>query len=179
MMPYMSEMETDRLRLIPLDFESIDPDEHEMIEQRLGLKLAGMILGERIDREIKAAMRTSLEDVIRNKTDDQWYLDWQSVLIVLKKDNIIVGGFCFQMCPDEGGKVQLGYMIRPEYQQNGYMTEALKRGIVWIFERPGVMSMVAETTKSNLPSQRVLIKMGMTVYKETEKSLWWRRGKCA
>ena len=171
-------METARLRLIPLNFDSIDPDEHEMIEQKLGLQLASMILGEQIDREIKAAMRTSLEDVIRNKREDQWYIDWQSVLIVLKEKNEIIGGFCFQMCPDENGKVQLGYMIRREYRNNGYMTEALKRGIQWVFERPGVTSIVADTTKSNLPSHRVLENVGMAVVKETERGLLWKLNKC-
>jgi ribosomal-protein-alanine N-acetyltransferase len=178
-MSNISEIKTDRLRLIPLNFDSIDPEEHQMIEQKLGLQLASMILGEQIDREIKAAMRTSLENVIRNKTENQWYLDWQSVLIVLKEENAIIGGFCFQMHPDEDGSVQIGYMIRPEYQKNGYMTEALKSGITWVFERSGVASLIAQTTRSNLPSHRVLEKAGMRVYKETERSLWWRLDKCA
>jgi len=171
-------METARLKLIPLNFDSIDPDEHEMIEQKLGLKLASMILGEQIDRKIKAAMRTSLEDVIRSKREDQWYIDWQSVLIVLKEKNEIIGGFCFQMCPDENGKVQLGYMIRRGYRNNGYMTEALNCGIQWVFERPGVTSIVADTTKSNLPSHRVLKNVGMAVVKETERGLLWKLDKC-
>jgi ribosomal-protein-alanine N-acetyltransferase len=82
------------------------------------------------------------------------------------------------MHPDKDGKVQIGYMIRPEYQKNGYMTEALRRGIAWVFERPEVMSLIAQTTKSNLPSHRVLEKTGMTVYKEAERSLWWRLDRC-
>ena len=176
-MSYPSEMKTDRLRLIPLDFDSIDPDEHQRIEQKLGLRLAHMILGEQIDREIKAAMRTSLENVIRDKKETQFYIDWQSVLIIVKEDNMIIGGFCFQMNPDEEGMVQIGYMIRPEYQKKGYMTEALTGCMAWIFERPGVKYLVAQTTKSNRPSHRVLLKAGMTVYKETERSLWWRRQK--
>jgi RimJ/RimL family protein N-acetyltransferase len=138
-----------------------------------------MILGEQIDREIKAAMRASLEDVIRNKKQYQWYADWQSVLIILKKENAIIGGFCFQRYPDEYGTVQIGYMIRPEYQREGYMTEALKRGISWIFERPDILALLADTTKSNLPSHRVLEKVGMVVYKETDNSLWWRIERCA
>lgn len=170
-------MKTDRLRLIPLNFDSIDPDEHQLIEQKLGLQLADMILGEQIDREIKTAMRTSLENVIRDKKETQWYLDWQSVLIVLKEENVIIGGFCFQMRPDEEGMVQIGYMIRPEHQRKGYMTEALKRGMVWVFKHPGVMFVVAQTTKSNAPSHRVLEKAGMMVYQQTERSLWWRRQK--
>jgi ribosomal-protein-alanine N-acetyltransferase len=178
-MPAIVPIETERLKLVLLDFESISPDDHQRIEQRLGLQLASMILGEQIDRDIKAAMRTSLENVIRDKKQDQWYSDWQSVLIILKKDNKIIGGFCFQRYPDEDGTVQIGYMIQPEYQRDGYMTEALKSGIAWIFERPDISAVLAETTKSNLPSQKVLKKIGMVLYKETLKSLWWKLKKCA
>jgi len=179
MMPNILLIETERLKLVPLDFESINPDDHQKIEQKLGLQLASMILGEQIDREIKAAMRTSLENVIRDKKQDQWYTDWQSVLIIVKEENTIIGGFCYQRYPDEEGTVQIGYMIQPEYQRNGYMTEALKRGIAWIFERHDISAVLAETTKSNLPSHKVLQKIGMVAYKETPKSLWWKLEKCA
>ncbi len=178
-MPNIVPIETERLKLVPLDMENISPDDHQKIEQRLGLQLASMILGEQIDREIKAAMRASLEDVIRSKKQDQWYADWQSVLIILKEENVIIGGFCFQRHPDEDGTVQIGYTIRPEYQIHGYMTEALKRGISWIFERPDITALLAETTKSNIASQMVLKHVGMTLYKETDNGLWWRREKCA
>lgn len=178
-MPDIVPIETERLKLVPLDFGSINPDDHQKIERKLGLQLASMILGEQIDREIKAAMRTSLENIIRDKKQDQWYADWQSVLIILKEENAIIGGFCFQSEPDENGMVQVGYMIRPEYQRNGYMTEALTRGVSWILQRPEVAAVIAETTKSNLPSHRVLEKVGMVVYEETAKSLWWKCEKCA
>lgn len=177
-MPILAILETERLKLIPLDFENIQPDDHEKIERRLGLQLASMILGEQIDREIKAAMRTSLENIIRNKREDQWFADWESVLIISKEENAIIGGFCMQRCPDGFGEVQIGYMIQPEYRNSGYMTEALKGGMSWVFQRPGVSALIAETTKSNLPSHRVLEKIGMKVYKETDRSLWWKIEKC-
>ncbi len=176
-MPNIFPIETERLKLVPLDMESISPDDHQKIEQRLGLQLASMILGEQIDREIKAAMRSSLEDVIRSKKQDQWYADWQSVLIVLKEKNVIIGGFCFQRHADEDGTVQIGYTIRPEYQRHGYMTEALREGIAWIFQRPEISAVLAETTKSNVPSHKVLQNVGMTVCKETNNGFWWRLGK--
>lgn len=178
MMPNIIPIETERLKLVPLDFESIGPDDHQHIEKKLGLQLASMILGEQIDREIKMAMRTSLENVIRDKQQDQWYADWQSVLVILKEKNDIIGGFCFQRHPDENGTVQIGYMITSEYQRKGYMTEALKRGISWIFERPDISAVLAETTKSNVPSHRVLAKVGMAVCEETPKGLWWKLEKC-
>jgi ribosomal-protein-alanine N-acetyltransferase len=177
-MPNIVPIKTERLKLVPLDMESISPDDHQKIEQRLGLQLASMILGEQIDREIKAAMRASLEDVIRSKKQEQWYADWQSVLIILKEENVIIGGFCFQRHPDEDGTVQIGYTIRPEYQRQGYMTEALKGGIAWIFQRRDISAVLAETTKSNVPSHKVLQNVGMTVYKKTDNSLWWRLEKC-
>jgi RimJ/RimL family protein N-acetyltransferase len=178
-MPSLQVIETERLKLVPLDFESMNPDDHPKKQQRHGLQLARMILGEQIDKEIKAAMRTSLENVIRDKKQDLWYADWQSVLIILKEENAIIGGFCFQRYPDKDGAVQIGYMIRPEYQRNGYITEALKRGISWIFERLDISSLLAQTTKSNLPSHRVLEKIGMAIYEETAKSFWWKIEKCA
>jgi len=177
-MPGIIPIETARLKLVPLDFGSIGPDDHHRIERKLGLQLASMILGEQIDREIKAAMRTSLENIIRDKRQDQWYADWQSVVIILKGENAIIGGFCVQNHPDGDGKVQVGYMVQPEYQGSGYMTEALKRGIAWIFERSDISAVIAETTKSNLPSQNVLKKVGMTIYEETAKSFWWKIEKC-
>ncbi len=178
-MPDIVPIETDRLKLVPLNFGSINPDDHQKIERKLGLQLASMILGEQIDREVKAAMRTSLENIIRDKKQDQWYADWQSVLIILKEENAIIGGFCFQSKPDEYGRVQVGYMIRPEYQRKGYMTEALTQGTSWIFRRPDVSAIIAETTKSNLPSHRVLEKVGMSVCRDTSSSLWWKLEKCA
>ena len=178
-MPNLITLETERLKLVPLDMDNMNPDDHQKIEQRLGLELASMILGEQIDREIKAAMRASLEDVIRSKKQDQWYADWQSVLIILKSENVIIGGFCFHRYPDEDGTVQIGYMIRPEYQRHVYMTEALKKGISWIFQRPDILTVLAETTKSNIASQKVLQHVGMTLHKETDNSLWWRLEKCA
>jgi RimJ/RimL family protein N-acetyltransferase len=178
-MPNIVPIETERLKLVPLDFDNITPDDHQRIEQKLGLQLASMILGEQIDRDIKAAMRTSLENVIRDKKQDQWYADWQSVLIILKKENAIIGGFCFQRYPDEDGTVQIGYMIQTEYQKDGYMTEALRRGIAWIFERSDIKAVLAETMKSNFPSQKVLKKLGMVLYRETPKSYWWKLERCA
>jgi RimJ/RimL family protein N-acetyltransferase len=178
-MPNIVPIETERLKLVPLDFGSMGPDDHHKIERKLGLQLASMILGEQIDREIKAAMRTSLENIIRDKRQDQWYADWQSVLIILKEENAIIGGFCFQNNPDKDGLVQVGYMISPEYERKGYMTEALKKGIAWIFERSDISAVIAETTKSNMSSRKVLGKTGMTVYEETAKSLWWKIKKCA
>jgi len=172
-MPNCLSIEAQRLQLVPLNFESNCSGSQQGIEKRMSLELAGMILNGQVDGEMKQAMRTSLENIIRDKKHDQWFIDWQSVLIILKKRNEIIGGFCFQRHPDENAAVQVGYMINSEYQGNGYMTEALQRGVLWIFERPDIKSVLAETSKSNIASQRVLQKAGMTAYAETPQKIWW------
>ena len=172
-MAYIPVIETARLKLIALDVEDTNPDNHGDVVQQLGSKLANIILGEKTDQEIKTSMRQSLETLIKDKKKGRWYEDWQSVLIVLKKTNTLIGGFCFQRNPEEYSACHIGYMIKPEYQNNGYMTEALREGIAWIFHDPDIAYLLAETSKSNLASQQVLKKIGMTVYRETAQSLLW------
>jgi [ribosomal protein S5]-alanine N-acetyltransferase len=166
-------LETPRLKLIPLNIESVSQDNREEVVKQLGLQLANMILGEQIDQQIQAAMRESLENIIRDKKNGRWYDDWESILVILKKTNAIIGGICYQKNPEDCNEVQIGYMIRPEHQNNGYITEALRAAIPWLFQNLDVACLVAETIKSNLPSRRVLEKMGMTIYKETANSLCW------
>jgi RimJ/RimL family protein N-acetyltransferase len=166
-------IETARLKLIPLDVENAKPDNHEEVVQQLGMQLANLILGEKTDQKIKTSMRQSLEALIKDKKKGQWYDDWESVLIILKNTNALIGGFCFQKNPEEYSACHIGYMIKPEYQNNGYMTEALREGITWIFQNPDISYLLAETSKSNLASQQVLKKIGMTVYRETAQSLMW------
>lgn len=50
------------------------------------------------------------------------------------------------------------------------MTETLKSIIKWAFKHDKFKSVVAETNKGNIASQRVLEKVGMEKYKEEEKT---------
>jgi RimJ/RimL family protein N-acetyltransferase len=54
------------------------------------------------------------------------------------------------------------------------MTEALKNLIHWMFLNPEVKFIIADTLKNNLPSHRVLQKIGMVKYMEDDECYWWR-----
>lgn len=43
----------------------------------------------------------------------------------------------------------------------------------WALKQPSVIKIVAETEKENVPSQRVLKKCNMKIYKEIEECYWW------
>ena len=168
----MFSLETEKLKLIPLNVHNLRYliEDRRKMERNLGVKITDTELEE----PVKKAMRTSLKKVIENKEDYLWYTNW---VIVLKKENRIIGGLCFKGIPDEKGKVEIGYGMQDEYRCKGYMTEAVKELINWAFSFNHVTEVIAETEKDNLPSYRVLEKTGMQKYQENEKMLWWRINK--
>ena len=168
----MFSLETEKLKLIPLNVHNLRYliEDRRKMERNLGVKINDTELEE---SEI-IALRTSLQKVIENKEDYLWYTNW---VIVLKKENRMIGGLCFKGCPDEKGRVEIGYGMQDKYRGKGYMTEAVKKLINWAFSFNNVTEVIAETEKDNLPSHRVLEKVGMQKYEENEKMFWWRISK--
>jgi [ribosomal protein S5]-alanine N-acetyltransferase len=64
--------------------------------------------------------------------------------------------------PPEDGTVELGYSALPEFQGQGYATEMVRALVDWAFSQPDVRQIVAETTEDNLPSMRLLRRLGFT-----------------
>ena len=59
-----------------------------------------------------------------------------------------------------GSSIEVGYAIHPRYQNQGYATEALSAGIRYFFEK-GFSEVYAGAFKTNLASQKVMVKAGM------------------
>lgn len=165
-------LETGKLKLISLDGQNLrwSIEDRQKMERNLGVKITNMELEE----PVKKAMRTSLKMVLENKKDYLWFTSWE---IVLKIENRIIGGLCFKDYPDEKGRVEIAYGMQDEYRCKGYMTEAVKELINWAFSFNNVTEVIAETEKDNLPSHRVLEKIGMEKYEEKEKMFWWKLNK--
>ena len=98
-------------------------------------------------------------------------------VIIHKEQNAIIGDISFKGAPSEQGLVEVGYGIAEEYRQNGYMSEALKAFMSWAFEQPNVKIVLAETDKTNLASQKTLIKNNFQPFAETDLNYWWRLDK--
>jgi len=163
------ELNTDRLRILPLElkqFKLLLTGMDEM-EKELGLICSGEVM----DEHTKKAMEGLYQDALKNNENYIWYTNWQ---IVLKSENISIGSACFMRCPNESGEVEVGYGINAKYQNNGYMTEALKSMCNWALNQPNVVCVIAETEKGNIPSHRTLQKTGMKMYKETDDGFWWK-----
>ncbi|MBU1862209.1 MAG: GNAT family N-acetyltransferase [Candidatus Omnitrophica bacterium] len=172
----MLEFETKRLRLIPLDLEQLKllNDDSKKFEEKLGLKETDTPPDEKDIQKLKEACRIWITKVSEDEGNYLWYTNWE---IVLKEENRRIGGFCFYGMPDVRGEVQIGYMIHPEYQGKGYLTEALRTFVKWAFSQPHVASIKTETPKYDIPLHRILEKVGMRIRGETGETIWWRRVK--
>lgn len=112
------------------------------------------------------AMRTRwLPDTLAYPDLHQWYTNW---LIVHTEDKLIIGTIGLGGYPNDHGETTIGYMIGEQYRGKGYATEALSGIISWAFAFSALQVIKADTTKSNLASQRVLVKAGF-VYTHTDE----------
>ena len=81
----------------------------------------------------------------------------------------------FKGYPDSRGEVEIGYGIAPAFRGRGYTTEAVRVMIEWAFDAPECIAVIAaEVDKANSASIRILEKVGMSIYRETNDNLYWR-----
>lgn len=67
----------------------------------------------------------------------------------------------------QGSEIEVGYVIHPEYKNQGFATDALSLAITELF-RLGFTAVKAAAFEENIPSMRVMEKNGMIRTGETE-----------
>ncbi|EEW2161033.1 GNAT family N-acetyltransferase [Escherichia coli] len=86
-----------------------------------------------------------------------------------KASGVIVGAACLQHLANvDGAPFEIGWRLIPEHNGKGYATEAAKAIIEDAAERLGATYLVAVADPENIPSQRVMQRLGMT-YKAIEQ----------
>lgn len=85
-----------------------------------------------------------------------WYTAWG---IYQNDSGDFVGDLCFKGLP-ANGQPEIGYGIQPEFEGQGYATEAVRAACQWAFSQPGITAVEAETAPDNAASQAVLRKVG-------------------
>lgn len=92
------------------------------------------------------------------------HVGWWSWYIVLKTNpegRVLIGVGGFKGAPDESNNVEVGYSILPEFQNQGYASEAVAGWTNWVAKQ-GVRSLTAETLPELVASIRVLEKNDFT-----------------
>jgi RimJ/RimL family protein N-acetyltransferase len=75
--------------------------------------------------------------------------------------------------PDETGAVSLGCAITEDARGQGYATEALTALLAWVRGQAGMTCVLADTTRSNLASQRLLERVGLRRIGEDGELLYY------
>jgi [ribosomal protein S5]-alanine N-acetyltransferase len=140
---------TSRLVLRPICAEDL-PFETEMYSSHETMKYLGQPM--------------SLESIRKmvEKKLDTWKLHGIGTgLVCLKDEEVPVGNFCIipTQLPGETGH-EIGYMIHPDHQRKGYASEASEAVLKFALTILKTSRIIADPHPDNVPSNRILEKLG-------------------
>ena len=81
--------------------------------------------------------------------------------IVLKSNNKVIGSIDAAKIDEVNETVEIGYVENEKYHNNGYMSEAFKGVIDYLFNKVGVKKVLARYQIENLASRKVMDKCGL------------------
>lgn len=129
-----------------------------------------------VTRNISPELKEALEDTILPAVADKSknYL-FSTLWAVISKDlNQMVAAICFKGEPNHLGEIEIGYGTYDLFQGKGYMTQAVAAIIPWAARQSSVVSITAETEKSNQASIVVLVKNQFTRVNEMGSKFYWK-----
>jgi len=105
--------------------------------------------------------REPMKYALRQLTDpaEQGWSFWYLINETEARRDVL--GICgFKGRPDASGSVEIGYSVLPQYQNQGFATEAVDRLVTWAFSHQSVIEVCAETLPHLQQSIRVMKKNG-------------------
>lgn len=114
-----------------------------------------------------------VESYIENLANQPDILGWGVWLVIDISTGQIIGDMGFKGKPDKAGAVEIGYGIIPSKQNKGYATEGLQCLLEWASLSRRVKEVTAECHMDNIPSVRVLCKVGMEVSCHKKDMIYW------
>lgn len=114
-------------------------------------------------KDVEEAIEFWLNNTAAHPDRFEWFTNWE---IILRDENIAVGGIGFAGLPDEEGKTVVGYGLDIRFHGRGIATEALSAIIPWGHNNPNLKKIIADTPLRHIASHRVLQKNN---FKETHR----------
>ena len=161
-------LESKRLLLIPVNIEIIDTllVSDDLFYQKYGYKNDG---GEYLNPS-PDYLHNIKNRLLEHPEEYPVAVDY---LIIVKDIMTVIGTIYFKYLP-ENGESEIGYGMSPQYEGNGYMSEALS--VMLNFGRDnGVYTVIADTTIDNTKSQNVLKRNGFVQYKNENNMLYFKK----
>jgi RimJ/RimL family protein N-acetyltransferase len=158
MSAHASPIETRRLRLIAIGLDHLDTELHapEKLAGMLGASVPASWPPGLYDRDAMQFFHGRLTE--GGEAAAGWY-GWYAIA---RPATLVACGGYFGP-PTEDGLVEIGYSVAPEFRRQGFATEMIEALLRRALERPGVKTIVAETSADNIGSRRALEKCGFHV----------------
>jgi ribosomal-protein-alanine N-acetyltransferase len=82
---------------------------------------------------------------------------------ILKSTNLPIGivDYDVQLQHENGGIIEIGYFIKPEYWGQGFGLEMAKSLIDYVYVNTNVHKVIASCNSSNMKSENIMKKLGM------------------
>lgn len=163
-------IETERLIIKPLTYGQLKKyiKCDNSLEEELKLNQTSRTISDELRDELENTILPNLADKTKN------YLYFTLWTAILKVDNKMIGDICIVGEPNAEGEIEIGYGTYDEFQNKGYMTEAVNGMIEWSKTQQIVKSIIASTDKTNAASFKVLEKNNFIKIGETETLLSWK-----
>lgn len=165
-------VETPRLLLYPLDYTLLKKFASSSFALETALQLTHHprhvteLLEEIIEEELLALVKS-------NVAHYHYYTLW---IIIRKEDWTIVGNINCKGKPTVLGEVEIGYETADEFQNQGYMTEAVKGFSHWLLTtQKAVRTIFSVTNDSNEPSMAVMRKNNFSSSIKANNTIRWEK----
>lgn len=94
--------------------------------------------------------------------------------MIVKKDNMsVIGDIGFHGQPNEKGEVEVGYGLVEHERGKGYGFESLKAIMDWLNTMDSVKVVKADCLINNIPSARILEKVGLREVNRDKEFIYW------
>ena len=165
----MIRLETQRLILRQYKEDDL-PDYHRLMSNKENMYFLDDITTNTLEESLDS-LKAAIEVNNQNKA--------RRFCMELKETGKLIGACGYEIKTITPiGKIAdpMGWFIMPEFQNNGYMTEAAKKVLEFAFLHDDCIRVVTACYKDNIPTQRVMGKVGFR--KEAEKiDAQWHDGK--
>jgi RimJ/RimL family protein N-acetyltransferase len=96
---------------------------------------------------------------------------WFQIAIAHLQTNQLIGDIGICVHSDDENFAEIGFSLDYAWQKQGLGAEAVTEALVWIFEHTQVTYVIATTDARNLPSVRLLKRVGMAL-RETKPAIF-------
>lgn len=164
-------LKTKRLHIIPLTAFQLElyTRSDDSLINNLGLNNNSVLIPEKMQEVI----RLKTIPAVNNSRNNPFFSTFWT--IIDRASNCMVGDLCFKGNPNELGEVEIGYGTHEEFQNKGFMTEAVGNLVTWALGQEDVNCVWAETDPKNMASQKVLRNNNFEQVDATPENIYWRK----